>query len=108
MRPQFIVLIVAMAVVTYVTRVSLIGVARQFELHPLLIRALEYVPVAILAALVFPVVVAPSRRLALPFTNAYVWAALVTAVTFMVTKRQVPAIMLGVGGLVIARALSGA
>ena len=60
MRPYYVVLILLMGAVTYATRVGFIGVARQFELHPLLRRSLEYVPVSILAALVFPAVLAPS------------------------------------------------
>lgn len=98
-------LILGMAAVTYATRVGFIGVARQFEMHPLLRRSLEYVPAAILAALVFPAVLAPGGRMESPVTNIYVWASVVTVAVLLVTKRQWLAIVLGVASLVLMRAL---
>jgi len=103
LRPSYIVLIALMAAVTYATRVGLIGVAKQFEIHPLLRRSLEYVPVSILAALVFPAVLAPSGQMESPFSNAYVWAALVTIAVLLTTKRQWLAIVVGVVSLVLLR-----
>lgn len=107
MRPYFVLLILGMAAVTYATRVGFIGVARQMELHPLLRRALEYVPVSILAALVFPAVLAPSGRMEQPLSNIYVWAAVLTVAVLLTTKRQWAAIALGVAGLVVLRRLGG-
>jgi branched-subunit amino acid transport protein len=103
LRPSYIVLIALMAAVTYATRVGLIGVAKQFEIHPLLRRSLEYVPVSILAALVFPAVLAPSGQMESPVSNVYVWAAAVTVATLLVTRRQWLAIVLGVASLVALR-----
>jgi len=103
MRPYYLVLIAGMAVVTYATRIGLIGVARQFELHPLLRRSLEYVPVSILAALVFPAVLAPSGRMESPVANVYVWAALITTGVLYATRRQWLAIVVGVASLVLIR-----
>lgn len=103
MRLWALALILGMAAVTYATRVGFIGVARQIELHPLLRRALEYVPVSILAALVFPAVFAPAGRLEAPLGNSYFWAALITAALLLTTKRQWVAIVLGVASLVLLR-----
>lgn len=105
MRPYYVLLIVLMAVATYTTRVGFIGMARQFELHPMLRRALEYVPAAILSALVFPAVVAPTGRMEQPLANPYVWAAVVTVGVLLASKRQWLAIVLGVASLVIVRRL---
>jgi branched-subunit amino acid transport protein len=105
LRSSYVVLIVLMAVVTYATRVGLIGVAKQFEIHPLLRRALDYVPVSILAALVFPAVLAPSGRVESPINNVYVWASVVTVAVLLATKRQWLAIALGVASLVLLRQL---
>lgn len=107
MRTYFVVLILGMAAVTYATRVGFIGVAKQVDLHPLLRRALEYVPVSILAALVFPAVFAPSGKMAQPLTNVYVWAAAFTVLVLLATKRQWLAIVLGVASLVVLRRLMG-
>ena len=106
MRPYYVVIILLMGAVTYATRVGLIGVARQFELHPLLRRLLEYVPVSILAALIFPAVLAPSGELRAPLTNISVWAAAVTAVVLLVSRRPWLAIIVGVASFMVMRRLS--
>ena len=103
MRPYYTALILGMAAITYATRVGFIGVARQTELHPLLRRSLEYVPASILAALVFPAVLAPSGKMESPVTNIYVWAAALTVGILVTTKRQWLAIVLGVVSLVLMR-----
>lgn len=104
-RPYFLLMFVLMGFVTYSSRIGLLGVARQMELHPLLRRALAYVPVSILAALVFPAVFAPEKQLAAPATNPYLWAAVSTGVVLFVAKRQWLAIVLGIVSLVAFRAL---
>lgn len=108
MRAEFLIMILGMGAVTYATRVGLIGVAKQFELHPLLRRSLEYVPVSILAALVFPAVLAPSGHVESFATNVYVWAAAITAAVLLATRRQWLAIAVGVASLVLLRRLLGA
>ena len=103
MRPYYVAVILLMGAVTYAARVGLIGVARQFELHPLLRRLLEYVPVSVLAALIFPAVLAPSGRLESPLTNISVWAAVVTSGVLIATRRPWLAIILGVASFVLLR-----
>lgn len=103
LRPSYVALIALMAAVTYATRVGLIGVAKQFEIHPLLRRSLEYVPVSILAALVFPAVLAPSGQMESPISNVYVWSSVVTVAILLTTKRQWLAIAVGVASLVLLR-----
>lgn len=108
MRLWVVLMVLGMAAVTYASRVGFIGVARQFELHPLLRRALEYVPVSILAALVFPSIFAPQGYLESPVSNTYLWAAAITVATLYLTRRQWLAIVVGVASLVVLRfVLSG-
>lgn len=108
MRLSNVIIILGMGVVTYATRVGFIGVARQFELHPLLRRSLEYVPVSILAALIFPAVLAPSGQLESPLHNVYLWSAVVTCAALAATRRPWVAIVLGVVSLVLIRKFVGA
>lgn len=103
MRPWNVVLILGMAAVTYATRIGFFGIARQVEMHPLVRRALEYVPVSILAALVFPSILAPSGRLQQPLANPYLWAAAITTTVLFATKRGWLAIVLGVASMVVIR-----
>lgn len=106
-RPYYLLLIAGMAAVTYATRIGFFGIARQFELHPLLRRALEYVPVSILAALVFPAVLAPEGTLVSPLSNAYLWAALITAATLFLARKGWLAIVVGVASMLAFRLLLG-
>ena len=105
MRLENVALIAVLGAVTYASRVGFIGVARRVDLHPLLRSALEYVPVSILAALVFPAVLAPAGRVASPATNVYLWAAIATVALLWVTKRPWLAVIFGVAGLVLLRRL---
>lgn len=107
MRPYYAAVILLMGVVTYATRVGFIGVARQFELHPLLRRSLEYVPVSILAALIFPAVLAPAGAWESPLGNPYVWSAAVTSVLLVTLRKPWVAIIAGVAALVAFRRLLG-
>jgi branched-subunit amino acid transport protein len=106
-RPWAALLILGMAAVTYASRIGFFGIARQFELHPLLKRALEYVPVSILAALVFPAVLAPAGRLASPLDNAYLWAAGITTAALYLTRKGWIAIVVGVVSMVLIRVIGG-
>ena len=102
-RPWYLVLILGMAAVTYATRIGLFGIARQFELHPTLKRALEYVPVSILSALVFPSILAPTGVLRSPLTNTHLWAALITSAVLLLTRKGWIAIVVGVVSMVALR-----
>jgi branched-subunit amino acid transport protein len=106
-NPYHVIVIVAMGVVTYATRVGFFGLAGRFELHPLLRRLLEYVPLSVLAALIFPAVLAPSGGLESPATNIYLWAAIVTGVVLMTTRRAWAAIIIGVAAMVVFRQVVG-
>lgn len=106
-RLEYLLLILGMAAVTYATRLGFFSFARQFELHPLLKRALDCVPASILAALVFPAVFAPSGHLESPLSNAYVWCAVITSAALYLTRRGWLAIVAGVGSMLAIRALGG-
>ena len=108
MNIYIVIVIVAMGVVTYATRVGFFGFAQRFRMSTLLTRLLEYVPLSILAALIFPAVLAPSGRLESPITNIYVWAAVITSAVLMITRRPWAAIILGVAAMMLFRRLGGA
>ena len=103
MNPYHVIIILAMGVVTYATRVGFFGFAGQFRLHPLLRRLLEYVPLSILAALIFPAVLAPAGKLESPLANIYLWAAVVTSAVLLIGRRPWVAIVIGVATMVVLR-----
>jgi len=63
--------------------------------------------VSILAALVFPAVLAPQGSLVSPLGNVYVWGALITAGALFTVRRQWLAIVVGVASLVLMRHFLG-
>jgi branched chain amino acid efflux pump len=73
-----LILILGMAVVTYLTRLPLALLSRtRSKLPKVLDRVLEQIPVAAFAAIVFPSVLQPNGHTEIRASNAYVWAALV-------------------------------
>jgi branched-subunit amino acid transport protein len=71
-------LIVAMALVTFATRYSLIAVSSRVKLPSVVVSALQYVPPAVLTAIVVPAVLFPGGKLALGWGNARLVGAIAT------------------------------
>lgn len=105
MRTDTLFLILGMGVVTYVTRRFFIGAAKHAPLRPMVLRLLEYVPVAVLSVLVVPAIVAPEQRLALTPNNVFIIGAIVTALSVLLLKKQWLAIILGVATVVLLRVI---
>ncbi|WP_193073912.1 AzlD domain-containing protein [Pseudomonas sp. FME51] len=65
-------LILGMAAITFTIRYTLFAVGHRVRFNPLVARALTYVPVAVLTAIVAPVMLMPDGQgLQLSFDNAY-------------------------------------
>ncbi len=67
-----IALVLGMAVITFAIRYTLFAVGHRVRFNPLVARALTYVPVAVLSAIVVPVMLMPDgQRLQLSLDNDY-------------------------------------
>ncbi|WP_285275869.1 AzlD domain-containing protein [Halopseudomonas bauzanensis] len=65
-------LILGMAVITFAIRYTLFAVGHRVRFNPLVARALTYVPVAVLTAIVVPIMLMPDGKgLQLTLDNAY-------------------------------------
>ncbi|MFC4158166.1 AzlD domain-containing protein [Chitinimonas lacunae] len=76
-------IIAGMAAVTFLIRYSFFAVGERLVFPPLVKRALRYVPVAVLSAIVAPAVLLPDGVAGgwrLDWRNAYLIAAIATAV----------------------------
>jgi len=71
--------IVAMGLITYGLRVSMIILFGRVAMPEVLRRALRFVPPAVLAAIVLPELLIPGGRFALPPDNARLVAGVVAA-----------------------------
>ena len=97
--------LIAMGLVTYALRVSLIGVLHRLELPPLVIRALRYVPPAVLSAIILPNVLMPADHLELTLRNPRILAALLAALVAWRTRSVVLTVVLGLAALWLMQAL---
>jgi len=70
--------ILGMALVTYIPRLLPVWLLSSRSLPPLVIAWLRYVPVAVLAAMLFPSLVVQSNQVNLSLSNLFLWAALPT------------------------------
>ena len=70
--------ILGMALVTYIPRLLPVWLLSSKSLPPLVITWLRYVPVAVLAAMLFPSLIVQSNQVNLSLSNLFLWAALPT------------------------------
>lgn len=99
MRIEYIFLILAMGIVTYLTRVSFLVLSKNVVMPKTLTQSLKYIPPAILATLIFPGVLAPQGKLFITLTNPYLWASLITVLVILLLKNPVLSIVLGIFSL---------
>lgn len=103
MRNEYIFLILAMGLVTYFTRATFLVLSKNIAMPKILAQSLKYIPVSILATLIFPAIFIPQGKLFLAISNVYIWAGIITAVAVLITKNQVISIGMGIASLVIIR-----
>jgi branched-subunit amino acid transport protein len=87
--------LLAMGLVTYAIRLSLIGVLGDFQVPPFIRRALRFVPPAVLSAIILPELLRPDDRLDLSLTNARLLAGLLAALVAWRTKNVLATIAVG-------------
>jgi branched-subunit amino acid transport protein len=104
-----IVLIAGMALVTFAVRYPVLALVGKINLPQPVIRALRYVPPAVLAAIILPAMLLDSaNQLALSLNNSYLIAGVVAFLVAWRTKNMLLTIILGMAALWAARALFGA
>lgn len=92
--PQFWLVVAALGVGTYLIRLSFLGMIGDRPLPPFLLKVLRYTPVAVLPAMVAPIVLAPTET---GTDWALVAAALGTLGAGVWTKNLYAAVALGTG-----------
>lgn len=92
-------IIIAMGVVTYAIRLSMIGAVGRLHIPPLLQRALRFVPPAVLSAIIFPELLAPGGALDLSLANVRLLAGLAAVVIAWRTRNTLLTIAVGMAVL---------
>ncbi len=107
MRSEIIITLVGMGIVTYLTRALFIIGMKGDRLPPFVIRWLSFVPVAVLAAIICPMLAAPEKRLDLTYTNPYLLAGAAATVIALVTKNLIITVIGGMGIILLLKFLMG-
>jgi branched-subunit amino acid transport protein len=95
MRTEIILIILAMAVATFLTRFTSPAILGSTGVPPWLRRLLKHVPTAMLAALIAPALLSPQGSLDLSLGNHYLAAGAAAALSAY--WRQPPIITMGTG-----------
>ena len=72
-------IMIALAIGTFLSRISFIHLLSNREVHPLISRALRFVPAAMLTALVVPQILTRNNTLQISFANPQLIAGIVAA-----------------------------
>jgi branched-subunit amino acid transport protein len=107
MRSEIIITLLGMGLVTYLTRALFIMWIKGDTLPPFVIRWLSFVPVAVLTAIICPMIAAPGKHLNLTYDNPYLLAGIVTTVIAVVTKNLVVTVLGGMGVILLLKFLMG-
>ena len=88
-------LIVGMMLVTFIPRYLPIALAGRFRIHPLLRRALEFVPIAVLTAIISQASLIHDSKLDVAFDNPYLYGLIAAGFTAWITKSTFITIIVG-------------
>ena len=97
--------IVGMALITYGLRLSVIALLGRLRMPRIVLRALRFVPPAVLSAIILPEVLRPGETLNLSLGNARLPAALLAAVIAWRTRNVLLTIGAGMAALWILELL---
>jgi branched-subunit amino acid transport protein len=97
--------IVGMGLITYAMRASVIALLGRYELRAGLQRALRFVPIAVLSAIIVPEVIAPDGALDVTLANPRLIAALLAAAVAWRTRHVLATIGVGMAALWTLRVL---
>lgn len=98
-------LIVGMALVTFAVRYPVLALFGRLRLPDWLLRALAYVPPAVLTAIIVPALLMPEGRISLDQGNTYLVAGIVTALVAWFTRSLLLTIVLGMAAFLAWRFL---
>jgi len=99
------VVVIAAGIVTFATRLSFIALLPHSALPDWFTRALRFVPVAVLAAIIFPELLVRGGELSIGLHNSRLIAGLGAIVVAWKTKRTMPTIVVGMVLLWVLEAL---
>lgn len=94
---ELIILIFAMAAVTYLPRFLPMYVLARMEIPRVLTLWLRYIPIAVLAALIVPGVTTVERQVYLTWGNSYFFASIIAFLVAWRSKNMMLTVTVGMG-----------
>ena len=88
-------LIFGMMLVTFIPRYLPLALAGRFRIHPLLRRALVFVPIAVLTAIISQTSLIHNGEFNLAIDNAHLYGLVAAIVTAWITKHTFKTIVIG-------------
>ena len=88
-------LIIAMAAVTYIPRYLPMALAGKLQVPPLLEQALNYVPIAVLSAIIAQAALIRDGQIAIQLSNYHALATLIAFLTALLTRNLSATILIG-------------
>lgn len=98
--------ILGMQAVTYLPRVLPMWILASLTLPRVVAMWLHYVPVAVLAAMLFPAILVQDREVTLNLTNIFFWAAFPTVAVAWTTRSFFGAVVVGMAVVALVRYLT--
>jgi branched-subunit amino acid transport protein len=92
-------LVAGMALVTFAMRYPVLALVSKLTLPPTLMKALKFIPPAVLTAIIVPALFAPTGRVDFSPTNDYLIAGIVTAFVAWRTKNLLLTLAIGMAAL---------
>ncbi len=99
-------LIVGMTAVTFGVRYPVLRLSGRVQMPAWLVKALGYVPVAVLSAIAVPMLLAPQGELELSMSNEYLVAGSFAIIFVALTNRLLATIVLGMALFLALRFLT--
>ena len=96
-------LILGMLAVTFGVRYPVLALSGRIPMPAWLVRALKYVPVAVLSAITVPIMLAPQGELAFSFANEYLVAGIASIIFVAITRHLLWTIVLGMALFLLLR-----
>jgi branched-subunit amino acid transport protein len=88
-------MVAGMTAVTFGIRYGMLMLVTRLTLPPAAVRALRYVPVAVLTAITVPTIAAPAGAIDVSPGNAYLYAGIIAALIAWRTRNLLLTIVLG-------------
>ncbi|HWI51879.1 MAG TPA: AzlD domain-containing protein [Symbiobacteriaceae bacterium] len=105
-RPAILALFLGMALVTYLPRMAPLVILSRFQLPPLLLKWLSFVPVAVLSALLAKELFLNGSRLDVSLSHPQVLAAVPAFLVAIRTRSLMGTVIAGIAAMAVIRLVS--